>query len=120
MTTPRPIDTPRSGFYATRLIRGGPRVPARIYLPCPMELGGADSDAGPVDWCHATDRCGPLHGEINGRSASVFRVWTGDPITAAEFAFLSADAEWERINQPSGPKANPGDPVDWNRTPPPF
>ena len=113
-------DTPRPGFFTTRLIRGGPRVPARMYLGCPM-VPSDDTDAGPIDWCHATDRCRHLQAEVDGKPASIYRVWPGaGPITAADFAFLSADAAWERENQPSGPKANPHDPVDWLTMPPIF
>ena len=121
MTATRAIDAPRPGYFAMRLIRGGPRVAARLYLPCPMTPAGPDSDAGAADWCHAADRCRHLQAEVDGKPARVLRVWTsGRPVTAAEFAFLSADANWVRAHQPAGPKANPTAPVDWDRMPPPF
>ncbi len=93
-------DEPLSGFYRRRLVRGGPWVPAVIW----MEPGDIDPETGEL----ASDDT--LCCFVNGRPVDVFKEWTwlaGNPISAEEYFALFAQS-----SAPSAPAANmPVDPL---------
>lgn len=100
MTAPRQIDKPRPGFFAMRLVKGGPEIAARIYLPCPLD----------PEFCGPLDRSRHLLAEVNGEEKPdwVYRIWTGArEINKAEFHYLRDDAAWCRRFAPHEPRANP-------------
>ena len=115
LSAAREIGTPQPGFFRLRLVRGGPWVSARIYLPCPVD----------PEFGYPMDRSRHLTAEIDGavdaRPDAVTKIWiTGRPITAADFAFMNADADWCRRHAPLEPKAAPRESIDPRRAPPAF
>lgn len=70
---------PKPGFFKGRLVRRGPIVPMRIFLPCPID----------PEFGFPMDRSRHLIGECLGEFVDVDRIWTyGDPIGAAEYERL--------------------------------
>lgn len=117
---------PVAGTYATRLVRGGPRVPVRIWFGQAV-LGGEEQDRAPgwfVEIDGRTDRV--EFGDDGYRCRvplDVEKVWphcAKDPVTREEYAYLVAHAGWARDHAPNHPKAQPRKPVDWLKTPLPF
>ncbi len=107
----REIAKPRPGFFKLRLIKGGPFVPARIFLPCPID----------PEFGHPMDRSRHLIGEIDGKEVEVERIWlSAEEIGPAEFAFMTADASWCRNWAPAEPQANPRKPIDARTAPPAY
>ena len=117
---------PIAGHYATRLVRGGPRVPVRIWYGQAI-VGGEEQDRAPgwfVEIDGRTDRV--EFGDDGYRCRvplDVETVWphcAKDPVTRSEYEFLVAHAAWARDHQPDHPKASPRKAVDWLKTPLPF
>jgi hypothetical protein len=99
----RIVDQPQPGFFRLRLVRGGPWVCARIYIPCPMDPFTGEP----------TERPRLICAEINGEDVEAHRVWHfGEPITASEFEFLLAESRWAHRYSPADPKANPRKKID--------
>jgi len=115
---------PIPGYYATRLVRGGPRVAVRIWFGPPL-IEGEELDRSPR-WCVEidgnTDRW-ELDEEAGYRCRvplEVERVWpfcAKEPIDEAEYRFLVADAAHAREWRPDDPKAEPRKAVDFNTLP---
>ena len=100
--------TAQCGWFKRRLVRGGPWVPARIWLV--QEIDDAGELIAPE----------LLQAECNGEYADPDDVWSyvaANPITEAEFKFLSATIEWSQTNAPHEPMANPRQAVDWLAVP---
>jgi hypothetical protein len=116
-----PAWPPVPGFYATALVKGGPRVAIRIWYGLPI-IGDEEQDRGPrwnVSVDGRTDRWERDEGNIYRCRVAfdVDRFWpycAREPITEAEYRFLVADAEWTREHAPNHPKARPHKPVDFN------
>lgn len=117
---------PVEGYYATRLVRGGPRVPVRIWFGQAV-VAGEEQDRSPgwfVEIDGRTDRV--EFGDDGYRCRvplDVEKVWphcAKEPITEAEYRYLVAHAGWAREHAPDHPKAQPRKPVDWLTTPLPF
>lgn len=116
------IDAPQIGFFRTRLVKGGPYVPARIHRPCHCTVNGGDANT-EHPWRDTCDRHPPLQGEQDGKPISAFALWPrviGSEITEAEYRFMTADAEWCRAHAPQEPAANPGQRLDLRSQPPIF
>ncbi len=99
MAAPR-IDLPEEGYYFTRHVKGGPKVPARIWWSI-----ATDPVTGEI-----MDRSPMLLAEIGGAFADPYALWPrvcGQAITKAEFDYMTADAEWCAQHAPSDPAANP-------------
>lgn len=112
---------PVAGYYATTLVRGGPRVAVRIWFGLPV-IDGEEQDRAP-GW----------HVEIDGRTDRWERDDTGyrcrvpleaerawpfcakDQVTEAEYRYLIEHAAWIREHQPDHPKAHPRKPIDFNK-----
>ena len=112
MTIPR-IDRPIPGFYRTKLVKGGPWVPARIWWSV-----ATDPVTGEV-----LDRSPVLLAEVGGRERDPYEVWpslVGQPIDEREFYFLTAESGWARQHAPDDPVANPRTPINLRTAPPPF
>lgn len=106
--TPIP-DEPCPGFFQCKLVKGGIFVPARIWLEQDVgedgELLGAEL------------RC-----EVNGEPADPFDKWSylcGEPISEAQFNYLTARNRWAAWHAPHEPAANPRKPIDWLTLPVP-
>lgn len=108
--TPEITDAPQCGWFKRRLVKNGPWIPARIWLDQPTdELGELTGDE--------TLRC-----EVNGREADPQEQWTwlaANPVSKAEYRFISATINWATQYAPGEPMANPTRPVDWAAIPTP-
>lgn len=107
------IDRPQEGWFRTRLVKGGPLVPARIWRSVATDpLTGEALDRSPI-----------LQAEINGKPIDPYELWprvADRRITEAEFKFMTADSEWCQRHAPNEPAANPGKPIDLRTAPIPF
>ena len=106
---PETTHEPQCGWFKRRLVKGGPWVPARIWMDQPI-----DPDTGEL--------CGDetLQCEVAGRWADPEDAWTwlcANPITEQEFRYLTALAEHCARHEPSHPSANPRQPIDHLQTP---
>lgn len=87
------------GFFKRRLVKGGPWVPARIWLDSDIcqETGELMSDE--------TLQC-----DVNGAWADADEQWPwlcANPISCAEFNYMTALAEHCARHEPDHPAANP-------------
>jgi hypothetical protein len=102
-------EDPQCGWFKRKLVKHGPWVPAKIWLCQVIE-----------DGCLVNDS--KFQAEVNGKYADAEREWSwlcGNPITEAEFNYLTAACQWSRDYAPDEPMANPKEKVDWLRVPVP-
>ena len=117
------VGVPIAGYYACRLIRGGLRVPVKIWWGLPI-IDGEEQDRSPR-WCcevdGRTDRIerDPETGEPTGQRVPLDPilddVWIyccGQPIKQREYLFLRRRAEWAREHAPDHPAARPREKID--------
>jgi hypothetical protein len=100
-------EDPQCGWFKRRLVKGGPWIPARIWLYQPIEDGMLVGDA--VMQC-----------EVNGVYAEAEQQWTWicqNPIPEREFDYLTALISWTAEFAPDEPMANPQQAVDWSAVP---
>lgn len=100
---------PQCGWYKRKLVKGGVFVPARIWMvqPVDFETGELTSDEF-------------LQAEVNGNFADPEDCWSwvcGNPISEAEFRYLTARIEHAVRHEPEDPFADARKPVDLNKTP---
>lgn len=102
------VDLPQCGWFKRRLIKGGPLVPARIWLYSP------------------TDEIGDLVGDerllcdINGTWADAEDQWQWlcqSPIPESEYRYMMAMVEHATCHEPDHPAANPNAAIDNLKTP---
>ena len=105
------FEAPQCGWFVTRACRGGPWVPARIFIEqelCP-DTGELLSDE--------ILRC-----EINGQLRDPYEAWIwlcSEPIDEAAYAYLMARKDYAENWAPSEPAANAFVKVDWLKVPTP-
>ena len=104
-------EEPQSGWYKTRLVRLGPFVPARIWIEAEIdrETGELLGDE--------TLQC-----EVNGQHADAEQQWPWlcqNPITEAEYRYMTALRQHVGWYEPDHPTANPRQSVDWTKVPTP-
>lgn len=108
------IDIPEVGFYWTRFVRGGPRIPARIWRPCWCTVNGGDDQA-EHEWQPTCDRYPRLRCLVGERERNALLAWPsliGRELPESEFRYLIAATRWEQTYAPHMPLANPTRPVD--------
>ena len=118
MTGPAKIDAPRpdepqAGFYKTKMVRGGPWVPVRLWYGEPL-----DPETG-----ERLDRSPRWQCLVGQDWRDPFATWPrccDRPISADEYRFLIDDADWCKKFAPQEPPANPGAAIDLNRIDPIF
>jgi len=103
-------EEPECGWFKTRLVRGGPFVPARIWLYQPTDADG--------------QLTGPevLQAELNGEYAAPQTVWersSGNPISEHEFQYMTDLAAHLAEHAPDDPLANPRQRIDPFKIPTP-
>lgn len=105
-------DEPQCGFFRRRLVRNGPWVPARIWIEqivCPDTGELVDDER--------------LRCEVNGLDRDPGEAWlwlAGQPISEAEFNYMTALRAWAAWSSPDHPAARPFDPIDPLTSPIPF
>lgn len=105
-------EEPHCGWYRRKLVKGGVMVPARIWIETPARAIDAAGEL--VD--QPVMRC-----EVNGRNVDPFEAWhwlADQPISEAEFNYLTKRNQWAGWYAPHLPEANPKKPVDWLTAPP--
>lgn len=103
-------ENPECGWFKRRLVKDGPFVPARIWLYQPTDENG-DLVGDEVMQC-----------EVNGKYADPETQWSwlcGNPITEAEFNYLTASLAWSAEHAPDEPMANVSQKIDWLKVPTP-
>ena len=102
---------PQCGFYKRKLIKGGPFVPARIWIEQHLDADGLLTRQEVI-------RC-----EIGDRTADASDQWSylaANPITEADFNHMTARARWAAQHADDHPIANPTRAVDWTTSRIPF
>ncbi|MEN6302221.1 MAG: hypothetical protein ABFD96_05810 [Armatimonadia bacterium] len=102
-------DEPQCGWFKRTLARGGVFVPARIWL---------FQDVDPKTGQLLDDEL--LQCEVDGMRRDAYDEWSWlcrNPITEAEFDYLTALRRHAVQHEPDLPIANPRKPVDWLRAP---
>lgn len=100
---------PECGWYQRRLVKAGPLVPARIWL-----YSEVDPETGEL----AGDEL--LQCEVAGEYRDPDEQWSwlcGNPISEAEFNYMTAVREHVAVHSPDEPLANPRQAVDWLKVP---
>jgi hypothetical protein len=107
-TRPPVNDEPQCGYYMRRLVKGGPYVPARIWLE--QEIDGSGELL-----VEEVLRC-----EVNGLWKNPQEQWSylaGHPISLEEYDFMRAYARWAERYSPNDPIVNPHKAIDNLQTP---
>lgn len=102
-------DQPHCGWYKRKLVKGGVFVPARIWM-----VQEIDEETGEL----VADEF--LQAEVNGAFADPIECWSwicANPITWAEFQYLTARIEHAIRHEPEDPFADARKPIDLNKTP---
>lgn len=102
-------DVPQCGWYKRKLVKGGVFVPARIWMVQPV-----DGETGEL----VGDEL--LQAEVNGAFADPHDCWSwicANPITEAEFHYLTARIAHAVRHEPDDAFADPRKPIDLNKTP---
>lgn len=97
---------PIPGHYKRRLVKGGPMVPARIYVIDGDRDQDGELDSDQTLACEVWDERGPVRQDP-------FDQWSylaGNPITEAEFKSMTAVFRWAAGT--SAPEGKPSEPVD--------
>lgn len=94
---------PQCGFYQTRLIKGGPWVPARIWREPALDANGVDTGRDLL-------KC-----SVDGRAKDAMEMFTRlsmNPVKESVFKFGAADSAHAKAFRPDDPKATPNQPID--------
>jgi len=104
-----------------RLVKGGPRVPARIFRCCCCTIVGGEFND-PHDWSAETcDRSGVLSAEVAGKQVDLDRVWYyGTVIDEPEYRYQMDHLDWSRKTGANVPEASPERAVRLDRSAPLF
>lgn len=95
-------DRPQPGFYKTKLVKGGPWVPVRIWWEYPVDPHTGET----------LDRSPTLRCEKNGEAADPWATWmwcADKPITEEEYQIMRGF-----------PTDNPRAPINLDKMPPVF
>jgi len=107
--SPQITHEPQCGWFKRKLVKGGPFVPARIWLDQDIDAETGELRADEALQC-----------EVGGRWADAEDQWSylaGNPISEAEFKFMTATAEYAAAYEPSNPAADPRRPINNLTTP---
>lgn len=99
------------GYFKRRLVRGGPWVPARIWLEATVDDDGELT---------APER---LRCQVDGREQDPEEAWlwlADHPIEESEYRFMVAQTIWVKNHAPTEPEAAPQRPMDINKLTLPF
>lgn len=96
---------PQDGYFKTRLVRGGPCVPARIFRDEEKDFVTGKLTGFDIVKC-----------EINGKAKNPLREWlqlARMPITKADFDHRVAVSDWAKKYDPNSSEANEDRAIDW-------
>lgn len=102
-------DVPLAGFYAMRLVRGGPLVPVKIWFGLPI-IDGEQQDRSPR-WCVEIDGKTTYRDEL----IPIEKAWpwcAKEPISEADYAYMRGLTNWAVEHKQSHPAATPRRPID--------
>ena len=105
------FETPHCGWFQTRVVRGGPWVPARIWIE--QEVCEETGEL-------LSNEC--LKCEINGQLRDPYESWHWlyrEPIDEAAFKYLMARKDYAETWAHEEPAANAFTKLDWLRVPTP-
>lgn len=94
------VDQPQEGYYRTRLVRGGPFVPVKIWHGPPH-----DPETG-----EELDRSPRWQALVNGEERDAREIWNwcaDKPISESEYRYMLAVKNWAETHAPAEPEANP-------------
>lgn len=102
-------DQPECGWFKRKLVKGGVFVPARIWIDADVDIGTGELLDPETMLC-----------EVDGVRRDPLEEWQwlcGEPISEAEFNYLTALHVHAQEHEPHHPAANPRKPVDWLTAP---
>lgn len=109
---PQITTEPHCGWYRRRFVRGGPWVPARIWMH--QEI---DADSGELT---APER---LRCDVGGKERDPIEQWTylaDRPIGESEYRYMISLGAWASAYADEHPAAKTDERVDFNTSPLPF
>lgn len=104
--------TPQCGWFKRKLVKGGVFVPARIWIVQEIDPATGELLSDEILQC-----------EVNGTYADPEDAWSwicANPISEAEFNYLSARIEFATRHEPDDAFADVRKPINLNQTPIPF
>lgn len=106
------INEPHCGWFKRRLVHGGPFVPARIWLEQIVDPETGELIADEVMLCE-------VDGVRRDPVEQWARLWT-EPITEAQFNYMTATRNWAAWHSPTDPAAKPRERLNPLTDPIPF
>lgn len=103
-------DQPEPGWYKRKLVKGGPFVPARIWLRQEVDEAGELLDD-EILLC-----------EVNGTPRDPYDEWNwlcANPISEEDYDHMRDLKQWAAYHSPNDPSVNARKPVDWATIAPP-
>jgi 5'-3' exonuclease len=100
---------PQDGFFKTKVVRGGPWVPARVWRDEEVDFVTGAKTGFDIVKC-----------EVDGKPRNPLSAWIAIakmPISATDFDHMVALASWSKKYAPTSAEANTGIPIDWNKEP---
>lgn len=107
------VSVPEEGYYWRRFIRGGPKIPVRIWFGPPHD---------PVTG-EQLDRSHRWQATVNGKDADPYDTWiscAAHPIDETEYNYMMGLSKWAKEHAPNAPEAKPHEKIDLNKTAPLF
>lgn len=108
-------DQLEAGYFKTRLVKGGPYVPVKIWFGRPPD---------PDNPGKLLDRSPRWQCIVDGKEArDPYDIWAfvaGRNIPEADYYTMVAKKLWDRQHDPGSPTQNPEKPIDWMSMKPIF
>lgn len=114
MTAALRVDTPQAGFYWRRFVKGGPKIPVRLWHGAPIDPETGEE----LERSHRWQAM--VNGDLVTGDTAVIEVWiscAGNPIDEAEYDYLLALKNHAVRHEPDLPEAAPNSPIDLHRMP---
>lgn len=100
---------PQCGWYRRRMVKGGPWVPARIWLHQVIDAETGNLTEPEIILC-----------EVDGKEEGAIHAWTWlarNPISQADYDAMNDEKAWAGSNDPTAAILNPTAPLDSARKP---
>lgn len=99
------VNDPQCGFYKRQLVKGGPFVPARIFMDREVDPGTGELLSDEILCCEVL-------GEDRDPETEWLWLWE-NVIAESEFHYMTACAYHDAWHNTEAPGANPKKPIDW-------